>query len=575
MRNSADQTEHCSRKYKEERIPVKKTLFRKYLKITSLIILVSFLCLGSVMVVFVSRYWNMERRELLLQNAHGVSNIAATSLLKEDKNTFTIDGNRMEEFVSAFSENIDACILVTDVDGKIVMSHNDVRLQANVDGTSTTLDKDILDYVIRNGQYYGKTDLGGYFGEKYGVAGVPIVVTNENGVETTIGAAFAASSLAAVTGFQAEVIKMFFLAGIAAFMVAFGVTWLYSYRMTRPLRTMCDATKSFAMGDFSVRVPVFSDDEVGELAKAFNQMAETLANSESMNRNFIANVSHELKTPMTTISGFIDGIIDGTIPPEKEQYCLGIVSTEVKRLSRLVKTMLDLSRIDSGKMVLRRARFDISNTIFVALLSFESKIDEKKIEIRGLEDSQPIFVDGDPDMIHQVLYNLLENAVKFTNVNGYIEIHAVEEPERVTVSIRNSGPGISPDDVKMIFDRFYKTDKSRSQDKNGMGLGLYIVKTMVQLHGGEIHVESVENEYTLFEFWIPNHSEKSEKKKTPKTIIKNKTEKPGTVEVVDTVERIEGEAVDAVPVVQEIVDVTDSTVEADSPRQKERGQQGK
>ena len=575
MRNSADQTEHCSRKYKEERIPVKKTLFRKYLKITSLIILVSFLCLGSVMVVFVSRYWNMERRELLLQNAHGVSNIAATSLLKEDKNTFTIDGNRMEEFVSAFSENIDACILVTDVDGKIVMSHNDVRLQANVDGTSTTLDKDILDYVIRNGQYYGKTDLGGYFGEKYGVAGVPIVVTNENGVETTIGAAFAASSLAAVTGFQAEVIKMFFLAGIAAFMVAFGVTWLYSYRMTRPLRTMCDATKSFAMGDFSVRVPVFSDDEVGELAKAFNQMAETLANSESMNRNFIANVSHELKTPMTTISGFIDGIIDGTIPPEKEQYYLVIVSTEVKRLSRLVKTMLDLSRIDSGKMVLRRARFDISNTIFVALLSFESKIDEKKIEIRGLEDSQPIFVDGDPDMIHQVLYNLLENAVKFTNVNGYIEIHAVEEPERVTVSIRNSGPGISPDDVKMIFDRFYKTDKSRSQDKNGMGLGLYIVKTMVQLHGGEIHVESVENEYTLFEFWIPNHSEKSEKKKTPKTIIKNKTEKPGTVEVVDTVERIEGEAVDAVPVVQEIVDVTDSTVEADSPRQKERGQQGK
>ena len=292
MRNSADQTEHCSRKYKEERIPVKKTLFRKYLKITSLIILVSFLCLGSVMVVFVSRYWNMERRELLLQNAHGVSNIAATSLLKDDKNTFTIDGNRMEEFVSAFSENIDACILVTDVDGKIVMSHNDVRLQANVDGTSTTLDKDILDYVIRNGQYYGKTDLGGYFGEKYGVAGVPIVVTNENGVETTIGAAFAASSLAAVTGFQAEVIKMFFLAGIAAFMVAFGVTWLYSYRMTRPLRTMCDATKSFAMGDFSVRVPVFSDDEVGELAKAFNQMAETLANSESMNRNFIAIVSH-------------------------------------------------------------------------------------------------------------------------------------------------------------------------------------------------------------------------------------------------------------------------------------------
>lgn len=546
---------------------MKKSLFKKYLRMTSLIILVSFLCLGSVLIVFISHYWSMERYELLKNNAQGVSNVAARSLLDEKNNTFTIDGQRLNEFVSAFSENIDACILVTDINGQIVMEHNGIRLKENTGGVSA-LDPVFIEQAVHTGEFSGTSNLGGYFSEDYYMVGVPIIVTNESGIDTTIGTAFAASTLDFVTGFRAEIIKMFFLAAVAAFMVAFGVTWLYSYKMTRPLRLMCDATKSFAMGDFSVRVPVFSDDEVGELAKAFNQMAETLASSESMNRNFIANVSHELKTPMTTISGFIDGIIDGTIPKEKEQHYLNIVSQEVKRLSRLVKTMLDLSRIDSGKMQIHPARFDISNTIIVTLLSFEAKIEEKHIEIRGLEDSEPTFVDGDPDMIHQVLYNLTENAVKFTNEGGFIEIHTVETADRITISVRNSGPGIPPDDAKMIFDRFFKTDKSRSKDKTGMGLGLYIVKTMVQLHGGEIRVESVENEYTLFEFWLPNISSKEEKKKAPKP-VKNK-EKVGSVEVVDTVEHIQGEAVHHHPEKHDIVDVTDFAVDADPETAKKR-----
>lgn len=545
---------------------MQKSLFKKYLRMTSLIILVSFLCLGSVLIVFISRYWNMERYDLLKNNAQGVSNIAAQSLIDEKNNTFTIDGQRLNEFVEAFSENINACILVTDINGQIVMAHNGVKLKENTGEGIAALDAVFIEQAVRTGEFSGTSNLGGYFGEDYYVVGLPIVVTNESGINTTIGTAFAASTLDFLTGFRAEIIKMFFLAAVAAFMVAFGVTWLYSYKMTRPLRLMCDATKSFAMGDFSVRVPVFSDDEVGELAKAFNQMAETLASSESMNRNFIANVSHELKTPMTTISGFIDGIIDGTIPKEKEKHYLGIVAQEVKRLSRLVKTMLDLSRIDSGKMQIHPARFDISNTIIVTLLSFEAKIEEKNIEIRGLEDSHPTFVDGDPDMIHQVLYNLTENAVKFTNEGGFIEIHTVETPDRITVSVRNSGPGIPPDDAKMIFDRFFKTDKSRSKDKTGMGLGLYIVKTMVQLHGGEIRVESVENEYTMFEFWLPNTAPKDEKKKAAKP-VKNKV---GTVEVMDAAEHADGEIPHHHPEKYDIVDVTDSAVDADPETAKKR-----
>ena len=554
---------------------MQKSLFRKYLGITSLVVLISFLCLAVVMIVFIGRYWNSERSDLLQRNAEGVANVAAKSMLNEKNNTFTIDGERMEEFVSAFSENIDAYIVVTDVKGKIVMSHNSERLnQSAPNGDVKALDSKVIDSVIQAGGYKGTTTLNGYFNKDCVVVGVPIIITSESGAQTVIGTAFAASANEILSGFRRELVKMFLLAAMAAFMVAFGVAWLFSYRITRPLRVMSDATKSFAMGDFTVRVPVYSNDEVGELAVAFNQMAETLASSEAMNRNFIANVSHELKTPMTTISGFVDGIIDGTIPPERQSYYLGIVSQEVKRLSRLVKTMLDLSRIDSGKMKLHKSRFDINNTIVLTLLSFESKIEEKEIDIRGLEDFEPLYVDGDPDMIHQVLYNLLENAVKFTDEGGYIEVHTTTPSGKVVVSVRNSGPGIPPDDVKLIFDRFYKTDKSRSKDKTGMGLGLFIVKTMVQLHGGEIRVESVENEYTLFEFWIPNKSEKREKKSV-KTIIRNK-EKPGSVEVVDTAEKPEDGTPEIVAEQVRIVDVTDSAVETTPEHDKKReGKRGK
>ena len=216
-----------------------------------------------------------------------------------------------------------------------------------------------------------------------------------------------------------------------------------------------------------------------------------------------ANVSHELRTPMTTIAGFIDGILDGTIPPEKQTYYLKIVSDEVKRLSRMVRTMLDLSRIDSGELRLRVQRFDLMDTILTTLISFEKRIEEKNIQILGLEDAQSLQIDGDPDMIHQVVYNLVENAVKFVDPDGYIQMRITDMSDRTVVAIQNSGQGIPADELSLIFDRFYKADKSRSQDKNGMGLGLYLVRTIVKLHGGDITVRSVVGEFCEFEFWIP------------------------------------------------------------------------
>jgi signal transduction histidine kinase len=232
-------------------------------------------------------------------------------------------------------------------------------------------------------------------------------------------------------------------------------------------------------------------------------MAKDLSDLEMSRRSFVSNVSHELKTPMTSISGFIDGILDGTIPESEHGYYLGIVSEEVKRLSRLVTGMLNMSKIEAGKIDIKPVKFDISEMLFTTLLTFEQKIDEKGIEIKGLDtiDKNEIF--ADKDMINQVVYNLIDNAVKFTPPEGYIEINSKHDSEKAIIRIRNSGRGVAPDEIDRIFERFYKIDKSRSYDVKGAGLGLYLCKTIVELHGGDIVARSEEGEWTEFIFRLP------------------------------------------------------------------------
>ena len=504
---------------------MKKSLFRKYLKITSFTILISFFLLGLVMLSFTTANWQDEKQVLLEKNARSVAAIAAKSTVKVADGTYIIgeeESAGIQTFMTAFAENIDSDIFIADTRGNILA----YAFASQSDATQQVIPQELIAKAMEN-RYIGQSTLGNVYKDPCYVVGVPMVVM-ENGTSVKVGVVMAACTFRSFGEYRANLIQMFLLAAVAAFMVSFCIVWLYSYNFVRPLRQMAVAAKNFGEGNFAMRVPVTSSDEIGQLAVAFNNMASSLASVESVRRNFIANVSHELKTPMTTIAGFIDGILDGTIPKEKERQYLGIVSGEVKRLSRLVKTMLDLSRIDSGELHIRPARFDLTATVFNALITFEKPIEDKQIDIRGLADEESIYMDGDPDMIHQVVYNLIENAVKFTNEGGYIELKTEDQPDRTSFTIRNSGAGIPADEISMIFDRFYKTDKSRSKDKTGMGLGLYIVRTIIRLHGGEITVSSVENEYCQFSFWIPKRpslepapkevkKESKEKKNSPRS----------------------------------------------------------
>lgn len=258
-----------------------------------------------------------------------------------------------------------------------------------------------------------------------------------------------------------------------------------------------------AKGDFSKRIPVTSDDEIGELAVSFNQMTNSLARLEGMRKSFVADVSHELKTPMTTIGGFIDGIIDGTIDEGKQKYYLSLVSDEVKRLSRMVESMLSLSRLESDEFFLKPEKFDFRDLLLSVVISQEQRIEKKELEIKGLDGVCSATVYADRDLIHRVVYNLVDNAIKFTDSGGVLSFSLEVDSQNMSFTVKNTGNGIPKSELPYLFERFYKVDKSRSANKKSTGLGLYIVKTIVKKHNGTITVRSLENEYTAFTVSLP------------------------------------------------------------------------
>ena len=223
---------------------------------------------------------------------------------------------------------------------------------------------------------------------------------------------------------------------------------------------------------------------------SFNAMAESLEQSEKRRQEFVSNVSHELKTPMTTIGGFVDGIRDGTIPPEQEQKYLTIISDEVKRLSRLVRTLLQTSRLQDQVEKQPLHPFDIGEMAISTMLTFEKKIESKNLEVDVNVPETPVMVIGNSDAITQVMYNLVDNAVKFSNHDGRIGMNVRVKGNKANITVSNTGETIPPEQQKLIFDRFHKTDSSRSMDKEGVGLGLYIVKTIIEKHGEDISVTS-------------------------------------------------------------------------------------
>ena len=468
----------------------RKSLFRKYFLICSICVVSSLLVLSAVFLFFARSFFERDKYDTLGRSAQLAAAITASNYVA---NHMQFLDEHITFAYSIFSTTVGAQFFLVQLDGVLVYYDQ----AAGIDTLNVRIPQEIIQQAITGG-YEATGPLPGIYTEPHHIVGVPVSIDGE-----PFAVMLAASPADDLIEFLSNMAQMLLISMAAVLIIASILIFFLTSSMVRPLKQMVDATQSFAKGDFSKRVPVSGFDEIGQLSMAFNNMASTLAVNESTRRSFIANVSHELKTPMTTIGGFVDGILDGTVPEEKREQYLHVVSSEVGRLSRLVRSMLDTTRIEAGEMELRPVVFDISETVRQIIFTFEQAIEDKMLEIRGLEKDH-VMVLADQDLMHQVVYNLMENAVKFAYMGGYIEITYRKSEKFTHVAIKNSGAGINKDEAQHLFERFYKSDRSRSRDKSGVGLGLHIARSLVNFHHGDITIRSVEGQYAEFEFHIPS-----------------------------------------------------------------------
>ncbi len=388
---------------------------------------------------------------------------------------------------------LDGVVMIFDNSGKIVIASPNI----NEHITSNLLNKTLFDRIIAPEGNSILGNLDGFLKETYLTVSTPLEFDGQQ-----VGATCISVPMPEVTKIIFDTFSIFIPAVLCAVSIAVLVAYLMSMRILKPIKNLSRAASRVALGDFNVRLYVNGEDEIAELCKTFNKMTESLQKLDMTSSDFIANVSHELRTPMTTISGFIEGILDGTIPEEKRAQYLSIVSNEIKRMARLVSELLMLARLEGGESKLTMTDFDINEQIRLTILGMESRLSEKNISVEAeLGDSQ-MYVNADRDAISRVLINLFDNAVKFNVQDGYIKTGTKAKGNKVVIYVENSGAGICEEEQSQIWDRFYKSDKSRSKDKKGLGLGLYLVHSLLAEHGERISVESIPNRYTRFTFTL-------------------------------------------------------------------------
>lgn len=478
-----------------------KSVFAKYIVGIMSIIFVSFLILVLIITGMVNSYAADAKEAQLANAAHGASeflqartkNVTVESFSKIIDND-QADVDRMLRTLSAADEDI--TILLVDNSGAVV------RMVSNgvVHRSDATIPRSVMDEVNSGVELSEFRTLEGVFEKRHMFYTVPVYTEGDY----VCGAVFACTPSATLDELLSLMINTVIIGSLWVMLAALIAVYFITDRVISPLKDMSHMAKSFAAGDFEVRVPVRGRDEVAELAVAFNNMAESISHLEVMRNTFMANVSHDLRTPMTTISGFIDNILSGAIPPERQDYYLGLIRTEVQRLARLVASLLDISRIQAGDRKFDFKPFDICEMARRILISFESKIDAKHLDVSFECDEERMTVVADHDAIYQILYNICDNAVKFSREGGRLAVSLRESKDRrVTVCVFNEGEGIAAADLPFVFERFYKGDKSRGLDKSGVGLGLFISKTIIDAHHERIWVESEQGNYCAFSFTLP------------------------------------------------------------------------
>ena len=476
---------------------MRKSISVAFFSLVSTLMVLGIVLMGFSEWVLFSNYFASDRYETLDQVV-GVTQRAAQYLVQEAELPEGDELDTLSTKLEIIGESAEAYLFFTDNDGSILIASNPEMLHGD------TVDEAVLtkaDSVDKN--YHLFSTLDGVLAEKSYIS--VSEMRSERGGHS--GYLFLCSSGEQLAEFKQQFWSNFLLSACVMLLCASVLTKLLMRRLTDPLQKVTDAAQRFGGGDLSVRVEgVEGEGEVANLARTFNRMAENIQSNDNSRGQFMGNIAHELRTPMTTIKGFVDGILDGTIPPDLQNHYLQLVSEETGRLARLIQNMLDLSKLESGEYQVNARMFNIWDTLTGVALSAEQRINDGMIEIEGLTMDEKVLVYADPDLIHQVVYNLLDNAIKFTPAGGTIRFSVERLGPEVEIAIWNSGQGISPEALPYVFQRFYKEDRSRGLHARGAGLGLNICKVLVNLSGGQIRVESQQGEWCRFVFTLPSQA---------------------------------------------------------------------
>ena len=472
-----------------------RTTFSRTFFPAALLLLTALLLVGASFQFLVKDYLVKESYADLENDGTAIASLASAYYTDG-----TLSAKEFHVNLSVAAKISDADAVIFDASGKLILC-SDAPFGCEHQGW--IINRDYVQQVLTKGTARNTGVFSGIYEDTRYVVSVPIYDAREG---TAIGIVMVSKPMQSLLTVLDKLSDLYLFVSLLSVVAVMVIMSVFARRHSNPLREMAQAARDFGHGQLNARVavkPGYSQ-EVEELALAFNNMASSLQKSEYQRQEFVANVSHELKTPMTIIDGYIEGMLDGTIPQEKHRDYMLIVSDETKRLSRLVRSMLDISQLQdqSGIPEEKKNRFDITECVGQVLITFEQKILQKGVNVEVEMPEHAVYTFANQDYITQVIYNLLDNAVKFCPADGTLGIAVKEGNNKAYVSIYNDGETIPPEELPLVFDRFHKMDKSRTQNRDGWGLGLYIVKTIVCSHGENISVSSL-NGRTEFTFTLP------------------------------------------------------------------------
>jgi len=471
-----------------------KTTFSRAFFPAAIVLMAALLIVGAAFQLLVRNLLTRQIEDGLQEDCAAITDLAAAYYTRGSLSTQDFFIN-----LSIATRVSDADAVICDSRGKLVLCSDSPM---GCPHRGMVIDNAYLQQVFREGTVRDTGMVEGLYEENRYVVGMTIPAANG----TPVGIVVVSTPVNAALSILDKLSDTYLLVSVLVVLGAVVVITVMARKQSSPLKELAQAASDFGHGRLESRVEVDAGDpqEVQELALAFNNMASSLQKSEYRRQEFVANVSHELKTPMTTISGYLDGMLDGTIPPEKHRHYMRLVSDETKRLSRLVRSMLDISRMQDQGSIPPEAlsRFDVCECVGRVLITFEQTVTDKALEVDVSFPEHPVYTMASQDTITQVVYNLLDNAVKFCPREGMLNITVREGDGKIYVSVGNDGRTIPPEELPLVFDRFHKIDKSRAENRDGWGLGLYIVKNIIDRHGENISVSS-QNGRTEFTFTLP------------------------------------------------------------------------